>query len=50
MFKHIDDNSDSISINQKLRNKRNGQKQSSLRITSQFLTERKNKKRQGDMI
>lgn len=34
VIKHVGDNSYSISINQKLRNKRNGQKQNSVKIIS----------------
>ena len=47
IIKHVGDNSDSISTNQKLRNKRNEQKQNSVRIISQSFKGEKFEK-QGD--
>ena len=47
IIKHVGDNSDSISTNQKLINKRNEQKQNSVRIISQSFKGEKFEK-QGD--
>lgn len=47
ILKHVGDNSDSTTTNQKLRNKRNEQKQNYVRIISQSLKGEKFEK-QGD--